>query len=160
MVMAMQGLWTPWTRLLKALPFSVRQINALLLFTPFATWTILWLLGWFGYALAYGTPQTLRVGFVFGMAGLPRSCTLPCSAFRAAQALAGSLRHGGLMPQLAKIGLSDSPVTQIVFAVIGAIALCLAAFINHRTLTRSTSSSRAYRRPQPAFGMPAKPRLA
>ncbi len=44
-----------------------------------------------------------------------------------------------------------------MFAVIGAIALCAAAFINHRTLTQSTSSSLAYRRPQPPFGMPATP---
>ena len=63
---------------------------------------------------------------------------------------------GGLMPQLLKVGLRDGTDPQIVFAVIGAIALCAAAFVNHHTLTRSTSSSRAYQRPQPPFGFPAK----
>ena len=60
---------------------------------------------------------------------------------------------GGLMPQLVKVGLRDG--TDVMFAVIGAIALWMAAVLNQRTLTRSTSSSLAYRRPQPPFGMPA-----
>ena len=64
---------------------------------------------------------------------------------------------GGLMPQLVKVGLSNSAVAQIVFAVIGVTAICIAAFVNHRTLTRSTSGSRVYRRPQQPFGLTAKP---
>jgi hypothetical protein len=60
---------------------------------------------------------------------------------------------GGLMPQLVKVGLRDGTLPQVVFAVIGAIALCAAAFVNHRTLTRSSSSSTAYRLPARAFGM-------
>ena len=157
-VVTMVGLWTPWARLLKVLPLSVRQINALLLLTPFATWTILWLLGWSAYAFAYGTPRTLRVEFVFGMAAIG---ALAHAALLRVQGSAASFwiiaLIGGLMPQLVKVGLRDGTVAQVVFAVIGAIALCTAAFVNHRTLTRSTSSSRAYRRPQPPFGVPATP---
>jgi len=64
---------------------------------------------------------------------------------------------GGLMPQLVRVGLREGTVAQVVFAVIGATALCTTAFVNHRTLTRATSASRAYRRPQPPFGFPATP---
>ena len=64
---------------------------------------------------------------------------------------------GGLMPQFVKVGLRDGTVPQVVFAVIGAVALCAAAFVNHRTLTRSTLSSSAYRRPQPPFGVGTAP---
>ena len=39
-------------------------------------------------------------------------------------------------------------------------AISVAAFVNHRTLTRSTSGSRAYRRPQQPFGLTAKRGLA
>jgi len=156
-VVTMLGLWTPWARLLKVLPLSVRQINALLLLTPFATWTILWLLGWSAYVFAYGTPRTVGVEFAFGMAAV------------GALAHAGLLRFQGsigsfwiiflcgvLMPQLVKVGLRDGTAAHVVFAVIGAIAFCTATFVNHHTLTRSTSSSRAYQRPQRPFGFPAK----
>ena len=153
MVTTVLGLWTPWARLLKVLPVSVRQINALLLLTPFATWVIFWILGWFAYLFVYGTPQTLRLEFVFGIAAI------------AALAQAGLLRlqgsaatvwvialSGGLLPQVVRIGLRDG--TGVMFVVIGAIALGTAAVVNHRTLTQSTSSSLAYRRPQPPFGVP------
>ena len=115
----------------------------------------------FGYALAYGTPPTLRVAFVFGMAGiatLAHAALLRCRAAQPAVWIFGAV--GGLMPQLARVGLSDSTVAQMVFAVIGVIAICLAAFVNHRTLTRSTSGSRVYRRPQQPFGLTAKRGLA
>jgi hypothetical protein len=153
----MQGLWTPWARLLKVLPLSVRQINALLLFTPFATWTILWLLGWSAYVFAYGTPRILRVEFAFGMAAIT---ALAHAAQLRVQGGTGSfwivVAIGALTPQVVKAGLHDGTVAQVVFAVIGAMALCAAAFVNQRTLTLSSSSSRAYRRPQPPFGFPAK----
>jgi hypothetical protein len=48
---------------------------------------------------------------------------------------------------------------QVVFAVVGAIALCTAAFVNHRTLTHSTSSSPAYQRPQAPFGILRTPSI-
>jgi hypothetical protein len=155
-VVSMLGLWTPWARLLRVLPLSVRQINALLLLTPFATWTTLWLIGVAGYSVIYGTPPTFRVSLVFGMAGV------------AALAHAGLLRLqegtgafwirafiGGLMPMAAKAGVSDRPGVRIAFALAGTFAICLAAGINHHTLTQSTSSSRAYRRPQAPFGFPS-----
>jgi hypothetical protein len=152
--MTMVGLWTPWARLLKVLPLSVRQINAALLLTPFATWTILWLLGWSAYMFAYGTPPTLRIEFAFGMAaiaGLAHAALLPIQGSTASFWIIAL--SGGLMPQLVKVGLRDGTVPQVVFAIIGAIALCAAAFVNHRTLTRSSSSSTAYRLPARAFGM-------
>ena len=105
-----------------------------------------------------GHRERSRVEFVFGMAAI---AALAHAALLRFQGGAGSFWIvafiGGLMPQLVKVGLRDGTVAQIVFAVIGAIALCAAAFVNHRTLTRSTSSSRAYRRPQPPFGVGTAP---
>lgn len=154
LVVTMIGLWAPWARLLKVLPLSVRQINAVLLLTPFATWAILWLFGWSAYVFAYGPPRTLRVEFAFGMAAIG---ALAHAALLRIQGSTASLWiiafSSGLMPQLVKAGLRDGTVPRVVFAIIGAIALCAAAFVNHRTLTRSTSSSTAYRLPPRPFGM-------
>jgi hypothetical protein len=154
-VVTMMGLWNPWARLLKVLPLSVRQINALLLFTPFATWTILWLLGWLDYALAY-EPRTMRVEFAFGMAA---TGALAHAVLLRFQSSAGTFWvpgfFAGLLPTLVKVGLRDGTGAQVVFALIGVVALCTAALVNHHTLTRSTSSSRPYRRPLPPFGRPA-----
>ena len=156
-VVTMLSLWAPWARLLKVLPLSAGQINALLLLTPFATWTILWLLGWSAYVFAYGTPHTLRVEFVFGIAAIGALAHAFLLRFQGSPATVWIIAlSGGLMPQLVKVALRDGAVPQIVFAVIGAVALCTAAFVNHRTLTRSTSSSLAYRRLQQPFGISAK----
>ena len=156
-VVTMLGLWTPWARLLKVLPLSVRQINALLLLTPFAAWMILWLLGWAAYAFAYGTPPTSRVDLAFGLAGIGALAHAALLRFQGSTAAVWVfVSIGGLMPLLLKVGVREGTDPQIVFAMIGAIALCTAAFVNHHTLTRSTSSSRAYQRPQPPFGFPAK----
>ena len=91
-VVTMLGLWTPWARLLKVLPLSVRQINALLLLTPFATWMILWLLGWSAYAFAYGTPANVesRLGVRHGWDWRARA-RRPAPISRAAQQRSGSL---------------------------------------------------------------------
>ena len=155
-VVTMMGLWSPWARLLKVLPFSVRQINALLLLTPFATWTILWLVGWSAYVFAYGVPRTLRVEFAFGMAAIGALAHAGLLRFQASTGTFWIIAFlGCVLPQLVKVGLRDGTIPQTVFAIMGAVALCAAAFVNHHTLTRSTSSSRAYRRPQPPFGLPA-----
>ena len=154
-LVTMMGLWNPWARLLKVLPLSVRQINALLLLTPFVTWTILWLLAWSAYALAY-EPRTMSVGFAFGMAAIGALAHAVLLRFHSSTGtfwIPGFL--AGLLPPLVNVGLRDGTGAQIVFALIGAVALCTAALVNHHTLTRSTSSSRPYRRPQPPFGMPA-----
>jgi hypothetical protein len=155
-VVTMLGLWSPWARLMKGLPMSVGQINALLLFTPFAAWTILWLVGWSAYAFAYGTPGTLRVAFALGMAGI---AALAHAALLRFQSSMGTFwivaLIGGLLPQVVKVGLRDGTDAHFAFAIMGTAALAAAAFVNHRTLTRSTSSSRAYGRPTPPFGIAA-----
>jgi hypothetical protein len=149
----MQGVWTPWARLLKVLPLSVRQINALLLLTPFAAWMIMWVLGWSAYAFAYGSPPTSRVDLAFGFAGIGALAHAALLRFQGHPAwVIASI--GALIPLL-NVGLRGGTDPQIVFAVIGAIALCTAALVNHYTLTQSTSSSRAYQRPQPPFGVSA-----
>jgi hypothetical protein len=145
------AIWTPWARLLKVLPLSVRQINALLLVTPFATWVWLWLIGLALYSLAYGAPTTLRLDLPFGLAGM--AALTQALFLRWSGRFTGIAGTAAMLPQLLRLGLRDATSAQVTFGVIGAIALVAAAVINHRTLTRSTSSSLVYRRPQPPFGM-------
>jgi hypothetical protein len=59
---------------------------------------------------------------------------------------------GGLMPLVVMVGLHDGAVAHVAFAI-AVLALCVAAFLNHHTLTRSTSSSNAYRLPNMTPGM-------
>jgi hypothetical protein len=151
----MLSLWTPWARLLKVLPLSVRQINALLLFTPLATWASLWLVWLTVWSLAYGNPSTLRLDLPFGLAGIAALAHAWLLRFQGGTASFWVMIFiASLVPQVMEVGVSDGTVDHIVFAIIGAIAFCTAAFINDRTLTRSTSSSLAYRSPQPPFGLP------
>jgi hypothetical protein len=157
-IVSMQGLWTPWARLLRVLPLSVRQINALLLLTPFAAWTVLWILGWGAFRLAYGTPHTYRIGFALGMAAMAALAHAVLLRFQGSTVpfLIISL-IAAVQPQLVRVGLRDDANTQIVFLAISAIGFCAAALLNHHTLTRSTSSSRAYSRPFSPFGAPSTP---
>jgi hypothetical protein len=152
------GIWTPWARLLKVLPLSSTQINTLLLISPFATWTVLWILGWSAYALAYGASDNLRIEFTIGMASIS---ALVHAVMLRVQGGFGTIwvmvALGGLMAPMVKIGLRDEIAYQIAFGIIAASALGMAAFINHRTLTRSTSSSRPYRLPRAPFGAPSMP---
>jgi len=150
-LIAMIGIWTPWARLLKVLPLSVRRINALLLITPFATWVWLWLVGLAVYSLAYGPPPTFRLDLPFGLAGI--SALAHATLLRFQGRVPGIAFIGAMLPPLLEGGLRDGTSAQIAFSIIGAIALGVAAVINHRTLTLSTSSSSVYRRPQPPFGM-------
>jgi hypothetical protein len=154
-VVVVQGCWTRWARLLKVLPLSAKQINALFLLTPLATWALLWLLGFWVYSLAYGTPPMSRVDLAFGLAGVAAITQAALLRFQ------GSIGRiwivilvSALWPQMMKVGLSGATTDHGVFAVIGVVAFCAAAFINHRTLTRSTSSSPAYRLPAMSFRHP------
>jgi hypothetical protein len=149
-VVTMLGLWNPWARLLKGLPMSAGQINALLLFTPFAAWAILWLVGWSAYVFAYGTPGSLRLEFAFGMAGIAALAHAALLRFQAGMGTFWIVAViGGLLPQVMKAGLRDGTDAHIAFLLMGTVALGAAAVVNHHTLTRSTSSSRAYGRPLP-----------
>ena len=138
---------------------SVGQINALLLFSPFAAWAILLLVGWSAYVFAYGTPGTLIIEFAFGMAGI---AALVHAAQLRFQGGIGTFWIvaviGGLLSQVMKAGLRDGTDVHVAFVLMGAVALGAAAVVNHHTLTRSTSSSRAYGRPQPPFGIAAPSR--
>jgi hypothetical protein len=150
----MLGAWTMWARVLRMVPLSVRQINALLVLTPFVTCLLLMTLLGVGFGLARGLPVTLRLDLVVGLAGI------------AAFAHAFMLRYqgssgrfwvivmtGGLLRRILEAGIGDD--THVIFAAIGGLAAIAAIGINHATLTQSTSSSAAYRRPQTLFGPPA-----
>ena len=105
------------------------------------------------YSLAYGTPPTLRVDLAFGLAGVAALMHAALLRFQGSIGLIWFvILVSVLWPQLMKVGLSDATAAHRVFAVIGAIAFGAAAFVNHRTLTRSTSSSPAYRLPAMSFG--------
>ena len=149
----MLGAWTMWARVLRMVPLSVRQINALLVLTPFVTCMLLMTLLGVGFGLARGLPVTLRLDLVVGLAGI--------AAFAHAfmlryQGSSGSfwviVLTGGLLSKILEAGIADG--THAIFATIGGLAAIAAIGINHATLTQSTSSSPAYRRPPTPFGPP------
>jgi mannose/fructose/N-acetylgalactosamine-specific phosphotransferase system component IIC len=63
---------------------------------------------------------------------------------------------GALMQAATRLSTSRSSQTAEAFVIAaGLAALAVAAFVNHRTLTRSTSTSKAYRRESMPFGLSA-----
>ena len=156
LVGTMIGAWTTWARVLRMVPLSVRQINALLVLTPFVTWMLLMTLLNVGFSLARGLFVTPRLDLVLGLAGI------------AAFAHAFMLRYQGssgrfwvivmtssLISKILEAGIADG--THVWFAAVGGLAAIAAIGVNHATLTQSTSSSAPYRRPQTPFGPPAAP---
>jgi len=148
-----QNTWAPWARQLRVLPITVREINLLFLATPVVTWafagtTLAVVLGWPDDAMplpftaaaifAYGAFTALAQALTFRFQGHPWFFFLMV----------------GLASPLSRALASQSAV-QLDLAVViaGGVALALAAFVNHRTLTRSTSSSVAYQRMRPPFGI-------
>lgn len=149
----LQNTWAPWARQLRVLPITVREINLLFLATPVVTWafagtTLAIVLGWPGDAMplpftaaavfAYGAFTALGQAFTFRFQGHPWFFFLIV----------------GLSSPVSRAVASLSAVPlDLALVMAGAVALALAAFVNHRTLTRSPSSSIAYQRMRPPFGI-------
>jgi hypothetical protein len=143
--------WKSLVRPLKVLPIATHQLNALVLLTPFVQWASIWLVLLATHLAVVGSlPGTLRPDvFVFagGVSALGHVLML-------------RFGHKGGMSIIILVALRplaerlSLPVGTILL-VTGLMALGLAAFINHRTLTRSTSSSRIFQPDSLPFGINA-----
>lgn len=161
MLIGMASPWMPWARLLKHLPLEVRALNILLLSTPAMTWTVIagtvlllepavgaavpaWFTPaafmWFSGMNAMVNALAFRHQGTFGWVIFPAAVT-------------GPIARG-----LARDALDPASLWLVLLAV---AAVAAAAWINHRTLTRCGSASRAFRRPAAGLfsaGGPAAPR--
>jgi hypothetical protein len=149
MGISMFSVWAPWMRRLKVLPLSVRQVTALIVLTPLVTWVEIWLMVLLVHA-ALGLPihvelSPMAVLAYAGLCALSHALGLWLMGSVAGQTAASML--GMLSAVGAAMLLFEAPGrrTQLLLLVIGLSSLAVAALINHYTLTRSTSSARAYR---------------
>jgi hypothetical protein len=152
LMVTITGPWTSWIRTLKAVPLSRLQLEALLVLTPVATWIGLWLMGIVAYALVYGWPSRLMLGFVFAMAGMGVFTQASLLRWQGGAARWTPMIGVVVLINLLPMGVGDNPVGRASFVVIGAVALFVGAAVNHHTLLHATSASAAYRRPRPPFG--------
>jgi hypothetical protein len=153
------GFWAPWARQLRVLPLNVYQIDFLVLFTPFATWAIVWTVLLLTHFFVLGTwPVSLRPAAYLAVSGI--------SALMTAGGLRGRGPLGMNIWMIAAFGFMFSMTQRfltrgaagfpaVFLAGLGLAALVIAAVVLHRTLTRSTSSSRIYRQTSAPFGVTA-----
>ena len=154
MLVTMWGAWTPWVRLLKVLPVTVRQLNTIMVLTPFVTWSVIWVIGCAAYAMAYGGPAMWRLDLVLGLSGVAALAHAVLLRFQGSTGTFWMVAFSAVvLPRVLEAGLGDR--THAIFAAVGAIATMAAAGLNHATLTQSTSGSVPFRRPQTPFGPPA-----
>jgi hypothetical protein len=150
------GPWQPFARLLKVLPLTTNQVNVLFLATPFAQWALVWLALIAAHLVVIGTfPGTARLDvfmFVGGVSALGHVLMI-----RYGQGGLGIVMLLGVLMSLVRRVSTDtwSVRPEVVLFAAGVVALVVAAAVNHRTLTRSTSSSKAYRGQTLPFGINA-----
>ena len=152
-LIAGNGVWNPWAKHLKVLPLSVRRINVLFVATPLLTWTLLWTVLIVVHIAVIGRfPDTLRLGVLVFAAGT--------SALGHTAALRMRQQHGAFPWFVMPIGIAAVVLTNTaggaptigktwVLTLAGLAGFAVAALLNHRILTRSTSSANAYRHQQP-----------
>jgi hypothetical protein len=144
--------WAPWIRMLKALPLSLRQLNAIVVLTPVAIWAGLWSIGIACYAIVYGRPTELMLGFTFSLAGIGVFTQASQLRWQGGAARWTPMIGVVVLLNLVPMGVGGHAGARAAFVVIGAIALLAGAALNHHTLLHATSASAAYRRPKPPFG--------
>ena len=142
---SLSSIWEPWSLRLRVLPLTVRQVNVLFVFTPLVTWLEVWMILLLAH-LAIGLPIPLELGplAVLSYAGLCALAHALTNWFgknhlgRTGASMVGVIVAGAMAVTLAEHRWI--PV-QPVFALVGLLSLMTAALINHRTLTRSSSSA-------------------
>lgn len=147
---SMVSAWAPWARRLRVLPLSVTHVNALFLITPLLTWVEVWIVLLLAHA-ALGLPIGEELGprAVLAYGGV---CALTNAlVFKVYGSLGGQLGVFMLLvtaPMLV-LTLFEIPHEWVRFLLllVGPVSLAVAAFVNHRTLTRSMSGSLAYQTP-------------
>ena len=149
--------WRPFGRQLKVLPLSTYQVNALLLATPFAQWALAWLALIATHVAVIGVlPSSVRPDVLMFLGGV--SALGHGLMFRHGHM--GSIwivvLMGAAFSMAARLSTNRLSVpVEVVLIATGVIALAVAAFVNHRTLTRSTSASKVYRPESLPFGVSA-----
>ena len=142
----MNGTWLPWARLLRVLPLSVGQINALLVISPAVIWMFLWAIIVALRPLSGGVLPFLPWPLVLGLIG--------ASALGNAAMLLipkGSLMRVApvgfifVVPKIISVGVSNTLAAQIGLVTFGVVTMIIAVAINDHTLKHSTSGSAAYR---------------
>jgi hypothetical protein len=143
------GLWNPLARQLKVLPLSVGAINRLFLVTSFALWAWVWLIAAIIHIAVIGSmPGQLRLDIfaaVWGLSALGNAMSLRLKGAGQSVWLLGAIGAGSnILGRF--VGRRPETWVELTLALVGIAALALAAFVNHRTLTRSTSTSKTYQR--------------
>jgi hypothetical protein len=149
--------WQSFTKQFRILPLTPGRINALLIATPFVQWAVVWMVLILTHLAVIGSlPKQLRPDvflLVGGGASFGQAMTIRY----------GHKGHwwfifllGGLMPMAERLSRSGlSAPAEVIMVGIGLAALSAAAWTNHRTLTRSTSSAKVYGPEQLPFGITA-----
>jgi hypothetical protein len=148
---SLSSIWEPWALRLKVLPLTVHQINALFVITPLVTWLVIWLMLLLAHVmLRLPIPVELGPLAVLSYASL-------CALAHALTRRFGNTHLGRTLTSMSGVIVAAAmavtlaehrwiPV-QPVFALVGVSSLMIAALINNRTLTRSSSSALVQRIP-------------
>jgi hypothetical protein len=141
--------WTDWLRQLKCLPLARWQLVALVSSGPATTAVVFWAALWVVHMLVVGgaAPAELRGGlfvFVVGLGALLNAVRIR--------------RRGFTLLVLVPVVFLAPRAPQLINSALGLPALGLLMFIsaialNHRTITRATSSSNTYRPISSILGM-------
>jgi hypothetical protein len=157
MAAGMANAWALWVRRLKVLPLSARQINALFVLTPLLTWAVLWVAMLLVHVVLKW-PLTVELGpaaivMYAGLTALTHAIVCPLNGIVLGQTTASMLVV--VFAPGSAIMLAEYPdiPPRLFLLTVAALSFAAAATINHFTLTRSTSSARAYR----PFGVSVKP---
>jgi len=154
--------WKPFGRQLRVLPLTTNQVNALLLVTPFAQWALIWLALIATHFLVVGVfPGTLRPDIFVLLGGVTALGHVLMFRNGHLGSMWIPLLIGAFSSLASRILTTNFALSlEVMLIAAGVMALLAAAFINHRTLTRSGSSAKAYRPAQAPFGVsgPAAPR--
>jgi hypothetical protein len=149
MLVAGSGIWHPFAKQLKVMPLTVVELNALFVTTPLITWALIWLVLLAVHVTVAGTvPPTLRLEmFMFAAGATAFGHMLALRFKRAGMAFPWFVGPLGIAVSILgqTAGTSPSSHQSLALASGGLVGFAIAAVVNHRTLTRSTSSANAYR---------------
>ncbi len=150
-VVSLQNVWTPLALQLKVLPVTAARINALFIATPFVVWAVVWLLLTMLHVAALRQwPDTLRLDWWLGLGGVSALANVASFRWQGALSTAAVLAGAVFLRMLAEV---PSASLDWFWMTLGLASTVAAVALNHHTLTRSTSSSKAYQRPRLTLGI-------
>ena len=152
---AISSPWAGFARLLRVLPLTIHQVNALYVATPFAQWALVWLALIATHVAVVGTfPGNVRPDVFVLVGGVSALGHVLMLRYGHKGTMGMIFLLGGVMPMGKRLSrMPWSLPVEVILTGVGVAALIAAAALNHRTLTRSTSSSKAYRGQSLPFGV-------